>query len=146
MRLTPNAKEKNVSKFIVELHLDGYDTAEEAQIAEREFIYDQLNFSGSCVKITPYSESDLKTAHEMIRELREALELYADERNWRQTEEADGWLYNERFDPGWTDPERFKSGNFSNKDLEDGDGTYSSCGKRARAVLQKWQGKLNENT
>jgi len=38
-------------KFIVDLWLDGYDTEEEMVDACKEFIYDQLNFSASYVKI-----------------------------------------------------------------------------------------------
>mgnify|MGYP001604718455 CR=1 FL=1 len=38
-------------KFIVDLWLDGYDTEEEMVDACKEFIYDQLNFSASSVKI-----------------------------------------------------------------------------------------------
>ena len=38
-------------RFIVDLWLDGYDTEEEMVDACKEFIYDQLNFSASYVKI-----------------------------------------------------------------------------------------------
>lgn len=38
-------------KFIVDLWLDGYETEEEANAAAKEFIDDQLNFSGSSVQI-----------------------------------------------------------------------------------------------
>lgn len=62
------------------------------------------------------AQADLKTAHEMIREFREALEWYS---------------------------ETGKPGQFSIVDdkrqfIDD----FANWGKRARAVLQKWQGKL----
>jgi len=38
-------------KFIVDLWLDGYETEEKMAEACEQFIYDQLNFSGSGVKI-----------------------------------------------------------------------------------------------
>jgi hypothetical protein len=38
-------------KFIVDLWLDGYDTEEEMIDACQEFIYEQLDFSASSVKI-----------------------------------------------------------------------------------------------
>lgn len=38
-------------KFIVDLWLDGYETEEAMAEACEQFIYDQLNFSGSSVKI-----------------------------------------------------------------------------------------------
>ena len=40
-------------KFIVDLYLDGYETEEEMKEACLEFIYNQLNFSGSCVTVEP---------------------------------------------------------------------------------------------
>lgn len=43
-------------KFIVELHLDGYDSEEEMKAACKEFIYDQLNFAGTGVTITELPE------------------------------------------------------------------------------------------
>ena len=45
-------------KFIVELWLDGYDTEEEMEEACAEFIYEQLNFSASSVKITKLDTED----------------------------------------------------------------------------------------
>lgn len=45
-------------KFIVDLWLDGYDTEEEMAAACEEFIYDQLNFSGSGVTITRVTEDN----------------------------------------------------------------------------------------
>lgn len=44
-------------KFIVDLWLDGYDTEEEMVEACKEFIYNQLNFSGSSVKIEELVET-----------------------------------------------------------------------------------------
>lgn len=46
-------------RFIVDLWLDGYDTEEEMISACEEFIYEQLNFTASSVKIELISE-DLK--------------------------------------------------------------------------------------
>ena len=43
-------------KFIVDLYLDGYETEEEMKEACAEFIYDQLNFTASSVKIEEYNE------------------------------------------------------------------------------------------
>lgn len=45
-----------MSKYIVELLLDGYDTEIEREAAEEEFIYDQLNFTSSSVKIKKFDE------------------------------------------------------------------------------------------
>lgn len=49
-------------KFIVDLWLDGYDTEEEMSAACEEFIYSQLNFSGSGVEITRINEDDADDA------------------------------------------------------------------------------------
>ena len=38
-------------KFFIELHLDGYETQEQELEACKEFIVEQLNFSGSCIEI-----------------------------------------------------------------------------------------------
>ena len=43
-------------RFIVDLWLDGYDTEEEMIDACEEFIYEQLNFSASNVKIEKNDE------------------------------------------------------------------------------------------
>ena len=43
-------------RFIVDLWLDGYDTEEEMIDACEEFIYEQLNFSVSNVKIEKIDE------------------------------------------------------------------------------------------
>lgn len=42
-----------MSKYIVELWLDGYENDVDRIKAEKEFIYEQLNFSASSVKIMP---------------------------------------------------------------------------------------------
>ena len=47
-------------KFIVDLWLDGYETEEEMAEACEQFIYDQLNFSGSGVEITRVEEEKTK--------------------------------------------------------------------------------------
>lgn len=47
-----------MAKFIVDLWLDGYETEEEMEEACAEFIYEQLNFAGSGVRITKMEEKD----------------------------------------------------------------------------------------
>ena len=49
-----------MSRFIVDLWLDGYDTEEEADEACAEFIYEQLNMTASSVTITQIEEEDTK--------------------------------------------------------------------------------------
>ena len=52
-----------MATFKVELWLDGYDTEEEMTKACEEFIYDQLNFSGSGVSIELIEEPvDVKSS------------------------------------------------------------------------------------
>ena len=45
-----------MSKFLVELWLDGYETEEEMEKACEEFIYEQLNMTASSVKVTKLPE------------------------------------------------------------------------------------------
>jgi len=45
-------------KFIVDLWLDGYETEEAMAAACEQFIYDQLNFSGSGVKVMKIPSPD----------------------------------------------------------------------------------------
>lgn len=45
-------------KFEVDLWLDGYDSEEEMIEACEEFIYEQLNFTASSVKIKRIEEDD----------------------------------------------------------------------------------------
>jgi hypothetical protein len=45
-------------RFIVDLWLDGYETEEEMEAACEEFIYDQLNFTASSVKVTKMEEQE----------------------------------------------------------------------------------------
>ena len=45
-------------KYIVDLWLDGYDTEEEMTKACDEFIYDQLNFTASSVRVKRIDEED----------------------------------------------------------------------------------------
>lgn len=45
-----------MTKFIVDIWLDGYDTEEEMNDACEEFIYEQLNFSASNVEIERIEE------------------------------------------------------------------------------------------
>ena len=45
-------------KYIVDLWLDGYDTEEEMEKACDEFIYDQLNFTASSVRVKRIEEED----------------------------------------------------------------------------------------
>jgi hypothetical protein len=47
-----------MAKFIVHLYLDGYEDEGEMEKACEEFIYEQLNFSGSEVKITKIKEGE----------------------------------------------------------------------------------------
>ena len=47
-----------MAKFLVDLWLDGYDSEEAMAKACEEFIYEQLNFAGSCVKITPVKDAN----------------------------------------------------------------------------------------
>jgi len=48
-------------KFIVDLWMDGYDTEEEMIEACEEFIYEQLNFTASSVKIERIEEDTFAT-------------------------------------------------------------------------------------
>lgn len=45
-----------MTKYIVDLSLDGYDSPEDAKKAEIEFINEQLNFSASYVKVTQLND------------------------------------------------------------------------------------------
>lgn len=45
-------------RFIVDLWLDGYNTKEEMEAACEEFIYEQLNFTASSVKIERIEDAD----------------------------------------------------------------------------------------
>ena len=47
-----------MTKFIVDLSLDGYESEEEMAAACKEFIYEQLNFSASSVTITELKENE----------------------------------------------------------------------------------------
>ena len=47
-----------MTKFIVDLWLDGYDSEEEHDVACKEFIYEQLNFSASSVTVTEIKENE----------------------------------------------------------------------------------------
>jgi len=49
-------------KFLVDLLLDGYDTEEEMEKACEDFIYEQLNFSGSLVKIKRIEDNKFEKA------------------------------------------------------------------------------------
>lgn len=60
-----------MSKYIVDLCLDGYDTEIEREAAEAEFIYDQLNFTASSVKIKKFD--DVQTRIEALE--KEAVRL-----------------------------------------------------------------------
>lgn len=64
-------------KFIVDLWLDGYETEEEANAAAKEFIDDQLNFSGSSVQIqepTPCANCE-RLEDQLYHESRKAPEV-----------------------------------------------------------------------
>jgi hypothetical protein len=43
-------------KFIIDLWLDGYETEEDMEDACFEFIYEQLNFAASSIRIERYEE------------------------------------------------------------------------------------------
>ena len=45
-----------MGKYLVELDLDGYEDEAEQEAAEVEFIYEQLNFSASSVKVSKLVE------------------------------------------------------------------------------------------
>jgi hypothetical protein len=45
-------------KFIVDLWIDGYETEEAMEAACEEFIYEQLNFTASSVKITRIEDTE----------------------------------------------------------------------------------------
>jgi hypothetical protein len=47
-----------MSKFLVELWLDGYEDESERTAAELEFIKEQLDFSASSVKVTLLPEEN----------------------------------------------------------------------------------------
>jgi len=47
-----------MARFIVDLWLDGYESEEEMKEACAEFIYEQLNFAGSGVTVTPLEGED----------------------------------------------------------------------------------------
>ena len=47
-----------MTKFIVDLWLDGYETEEEHDAACKDFIYEQLNFSASSVDIIEMEDKD----------------------------------------------------------------------------------------
>lgn len=46
-----------MSKYIVELWLDGYETDDDREAAEKDFIEEQLDFSGSSVKVEKYKRN-----------------------------------------------------------------------------------------
>lgn len=47
-----------MGNYILKFDLGGYEDAKSRQAAELEFIYENLNFSASSVKVTPYSCMD----------------------------------------------------------------------------------------
>jgi hypothetical protein len=55
-----------MTKFIVDLWLDGYDSEDEMITACEEFIFDTLDFSASSVKITRATISNIK---ELLEEM-----------------------------------------------------------------------------
>lgn len=70
-----------MSKFIVDLWLDGYNSEEEAEKACEKFIYEQLNFAGSGVKIKRVTE---ESTEEQIKFLSKELN------NWKLM--AESWM------------------------------------------------------
>jgi hypothetical protein len=53
-----------MTKFIVDLWLDGYDSEEEHAAACKEFIYESLNFSASSVKVTEMDKHESSEFYE----------------------------------------------------------------------------------
>jgi hypothetical protein len=47
-----------MAKFVVDLWLDGYETQEEMEKACEVFIYQQLNFTGSSVKVSMFDNDE----------------------------------------------------------------------------------------
>lgn len=66
-----------MSKFIVDINMDGYETPEEHDKACEEFIIDQLDFSGSGVNVIKYDYDKLLTRYSALldasKKLAEAL-------------------------------------------------------------------------
>ncbi len=56
-----------MSRFIVDLWLDGYDTEEERKAAEIAFIKEALDFSGSSVKVTLVSDESPPRTDEALQ-------------------------------------------------------------------------------
>lgn len=77
-------------KFIVDLWLDGYETEEEMIAACKEFIYDQLNFSGSGVEIEAAGRIEALIAERdaAVERSREASQYLAIETSHAQQAEA----------------------------------------------------------
>ena len=55
-------------QYIVDLWLDGYDTEAEMEKACDEFIYEQLNFTASSVKVKRSDYAELEARHNALRE------------------------------------------------------------------------------
>ena len=66
-----------MAKFIVELWMDGYNSEEEMEKACETFIEDQLDFSGSSVKIMKHDdrikelEEQVETLQNRIKDIEE---------------------------------------------------------------------------
>jgi hypothetical protein len=58
-----------VSTYILQFSLDGYDSVEERQKAEEEYIYDQLNCAASSVRVSRMSPQALLFENERLRNL-----------------------------------------------------------------------------
>lgn len=69
-------------QYIVDLWLDGYDTEAEMEKACDEFIYEQLNFTASSVKV---KRSDYAALRARVARLEEALRFILDECDWEET-------------------------------------------------------------
>ena len=62
-----------MAKFIVEIHLDGYDSVEEHDAACAEFMNESLDFSASSVKATPITDHEGDQLEDMLRKMRKEL-------------------------------------------------------------------------
>jgi hypothetical protein len=69
-----------MSKYLVDLWIDGYNTEEEMEDACEEFLYEQLNMTASSVKIEKCSDDVLDEEMEgIIEELERYIKLSDDE-------------------------------------------------------------------
>ena len=77
-------------QYIIDLWLDGYDTEAEMEKACDEFIYEQLNFTASSVKV---KRSDYATLRARMARLEEALKEILNNCNWEEVIYEHGYAY-----------------------------------------------------